>query len=274
MDYFDLPADLLPWQQTFIPAADRLLQLLTLDANCQLRLHRAHFSPQTLFLINQFNANSQLQQDLHQLWLRSLKNLIPQVIHRDEALAEALMMKQPVGAASACAGQRRDQYAGQLDAAACRRRWRMNALRWLLVPQAAGIAAARAPARQHGAGQLTVALHLLWCVAVAAAAGNAGVAARAAATSALLPHISPLRPRPLDIVRYALQSLWLLIMLPLDGSARERKRFNAFGSLFRWRQQHHRLRSCRRGWSTAACRSAANAGCSACHGACVGCCSS
>ncbi len=95
---FDLPADLLPWQQAFIPAADRLLQLLTLDANCQLRLHRAHFSPQTLFLINQFNANSQLQQDLHQLWLRSLKNLIPQVIHRDEALAEALMMKQPVGA--------------------------------------------------------------------------------------------------------------------------------------------------------------------------------
>ena len=93
----DLPADLLPWQRSFAMAADRLLQVLSLDANCQLRLHHPRFLPHTLFLINQFNANSQLQQDLHQLWLRTLKNLIPQVIHRDEALAEALMMKQPVG---------------------------------------------------------------------------------------------------------------------------------------------------------------------------------
>ena len=93
----DLPADLLPWQRSFAHAADRLLQVLSLDANCQLRLHHPRFLPHTLFLINQFNANSQLQQDLHQLWLRTLKNLIPQVIHRDEALAEALMMKQPVG---------------------------------------------------------------------------------------------------------------------------------------------------------------------------------
>ncbi|MGK3129466.1 cellulose biosynthesis protein BcsQ [Pantoea sp. C8B4] len=94
---FDLPADLLPWQRSFAIHADRLLQVLSLDANCQLRLHHPRFLPHTLFLINQFNANSQLQQDLHQLWLRTLKNLIPQVIHRDEALAEALMMKQPVG---------------------------------------------------------------------------------------------------------------------------------------------------------------------------------
>ncbi|MDF7629776.1 cellulose biosynthesis protein BcsQ [Erwiniaceae bacterium L1_55_4] len=93
----DLPADLLPWQRSFALHADRLLQVLSLDANCQLRLHHPRFLPHTLFLINQFNANSQLQQDLHQLWLRTLKNLIPQVIHRDEALAEALMMKQPVG---------------------------------------------------------------------------------------------------------------------------------------------------------------------------------
>lgn len=93
----DLPADLLPWQRSCALAADRLLQVLSLDANCQLRLHHPRFLPHTLFLINQFNANSQLQQDLHQLWLRTLKNLIPQVIHRDEALAEALMMKQPVG---------------------------------------------------------------------------------------------------------------------------------------------------------------------------------
>ena len=41
----------------------------------------------------------------------------------------------------------------------------MNALRWLLVPQASQALQQRAhQARQHGAGRLTVALHLLWCV--------------------------------------------------------------------------------------------------------------
>ncbi|MDE1188648.1 MAG: cellulose biosynthesis protein BcsQ [Pantoea sp.] len=93
----DIPADVSLWHLPFLHAADRLVQVLTPDANCQLRLHHPHFLPHTLFLINQFNANSRLQQDLHQLWISSLNNLIPQVIHRDEALAEALMMKQPVG---------------------------------------------------------------------------------------------------------------------------------------------------------------------------------
>lgn len=92
----DLPADASPWHLPFLRSADQVLQILTPDANCQLRLHHPRFLPHTLFLINQFNANSKLQQDLHQLWISSLRNLIPQVIHRDEALAEALMMKQPL----------------------------------------------------------------------------------------------------------------------------------------------------------------------------------
>ncbi|MFT4273366.1 MAG: cellulose biosynthesis protein BcsQ [Pantoea sp.] len=92
----DLPADVSPWHLPFLHSADQVLQILTPDANCQLRLHHPRFLPHTLFLINQFNANSKLQQDLHQLWISSLRNLIPQVIHRDEALAEALMMKQPL----------------------------------------------------------------------------------------------------------------------------------------------------------------------------------
>lgn len=116
----------------------------------------------------------------------------------------------------------------------------MNALRWLLVPQASQALQQRAHlARQHGAGRLTVALHLLWCVLAWSLLRLETPAWRRVLQQRqrYFPHISPLRPRPLDIVRYALQSLWLLIMLPLDGSARsERKRFNAFGSLFRWRQ--------------------------------------
>lgn len=54
----------------------------------------------------------------------------------------------------------------------------------------------------------------------------------------LYPHISPERPRPADALRYLLQSLWLLIFLPLDGTRwKESKRFNAFGPLPRWRRQ-------------------------------------
>lgn len=94
---FDLPADSLPWHEALYPRLDGVVRVLTPDANCHLRLCQQFFTPHTRFLINQFNANSRLQQDLHQLWVASLNNLIPLLIHRDEALAEALMMKQPVG---------------------------------------------------------------------------------------------------------------------------------------------------------------------------------
>lgn len=94
---FDLPAALQPWHELLLTQLDSLLCVLTPDANCHLRLQQQRFLPCTRFLINQFNANSRLQQDLHQLWIASLNNLVPLLIHRDEALAEALMMKQPVG---------------------------------------------------------------------------------------------------------------------------------------------------------------------------------
>ncbi|NEG68287.1 cellulose synthase operon protein YhjQ [Pantoea agglomerans] len=94
---FDLPADTLPWHETLYPTLDSLLCVTQPDANCHLRLSQRQFPARTRFIINQFNANSRLQQDLHQLWMASLNPLIPLLIHRDEALAEALMMKQPVG---------------------------------------------------------------------------------------------------------------------------------------------------------------------------------
>lgn len=93
----DVPCDYTPWQAAVLQQADCLLQVISPDVNCHLRLHQQRFAPGTLFLLNQFNANSKLQQDLHQLWLSGLKNLMPQMVHRDEALAEALMMKQPLG---------------------------------------------------------------------------------------------------------------------------------------------------------------------------------
>ncbi len=93
----DLPCEPAPWLSAIPAQSDRLLQILAPDANCHLRLRQQRFACNTLFLINQFNANSKVQQDLHQLWVSSLKNLLPLLVHRDEALAEALLMKQPLG---------------------------------------------------------------------------------------------------------------------------------------------------------------------------------
>jgi cellulose synthase operon protein YhjQ len=94
---FDVPAEA---DATFAPLlaqCDCQLRILTADANCHLRLHQSNFADNSRFLINHFNAGSLLQQDLHQLWIDSLRNLIPLILHRDEAMAEALLNKQAVG---------------------------------------------------------------------------------------------------------------------------------------------------------------------------------
>lgn len=69
----------------------------------------------------------------------------------------------------------------------------------------------------------------------------------------LYPQISPERPRPADILRYLVQSLWLILMLPREASRRtERQRLEA-SPMARWRKRFydglHRLpeRAKRRG---------------------------
>lgn len=91
----DVPAGETPWARAMVQLADRSVSVVVPDANCHIRLHQQRFPRDNLFLINQFSTNSHAQQDLHQLWLSSLKNLIPLHIHRDEAVAEALLRKQP-----------------------------------------------------------------------------------------------------------------------------------------------------------------------------------
>ena len=93
----DVPAGETPWTRTMLQHADRIITVVVPDANCHIRLHQQRFTPDNLFLLNQFSPVSQSQQDLHQLWLSSLQNLIPLHIHRDEAVAEALLSKQPFG---------------------------------------------------------------------------------------------------------------------------------------------------------------------------------
>ncbi|WNN44435.1 MULTISPECIES: cellulose biosynthesis protein BcsQ [Winslowiella] len=93
----DVPAQQNRWSRQILAHADRVISVITADANCHIHLHQRQPGSNTLFLINNFNANSQSQQDLQQLWLSTLDRLIPVVIHRDEAMAEALLVKQPTG---------------------------------------------------------------------------------------------------------------------------------------------------------------------------------
>lgn len=48
-------------------------------------------------LINDLRIGSQLQDDLYEVWLQSQRRLLPIVIHRDEAMAECMASKQPLG---------------------------------------------------------------------------------------------------------------------------------------------------------------------------------
>lgn len=86
-----------PWRA----AADAVFCVLTPDANSHIRLHQQSLRPGVHLLLNQFSADSRLQQDLQQYWRQHLGTLLPLSIHRDEAMAEALAVKQPVGEYSA-----------------------------------------------------------------------------------------------------------------------------------------------------------------------------
>ena len=82
--------------QQALQLADSVFVLLNPDANCR-TAPSADAAERLPFLVNHYSSASQLQQDLHQLWLQTLSGLLPVVIHRDEALAEALAVKQPLG---------------------------------------------------------------------------------------------------------------------------------------------------------------------------------
>lgn len=93
----DVPSGMHPLAQHFTSLADSVINVIVPDTNCHIRLHQQPL-PQGVFLLaNQLVATSQLQEDIYQLWLQSLPSLLPMVIHRDEAMAEASAVKQPLG---------------------------------------------------------------------------------------------------------------------------------------------------------------------------------
>lgn len=93
----DIPAGRERLIQQQLALADGVLMVLNPDANCHTRLYQQPMPTGCHFLINNYSSASQLQPDLHQLWIQTLGGLLPMVIHRDEALAEALAAKQPLG---------------------------------------------------------------------------------------------------------------------------------------------------------------------------------
>ncbi|WP_429168706.1 cellulose biosynthesis protein BcsQ [Aeromonas rivipollensis] len=87
----DLPLGSLP----AIPC--RLLTVVNADANCHVRLHRHVWAPGERLLVTQFTSRRALQQDLLDLWQAAGLPLLGLRLHRDEAMAEAMAAKQPVG---------------------------------------------------------------------------------------------------------------------------------------------------------------------------------
>ncbi len=77
--------------------ADSTVVLIHADTQSHLRLHQHALPENGRYLLNQFIPSSQLQQDILLLWQETLPALIPVTLHRDEAMAESLAAKQPVG---------------------------------------------------------------------------------------------------------------------------------------------------------------------------------
>lgn len=93
----DMPFSYPLLEQPILTVVDRHITVITPTMNDHIRLHQQALPNDSYLLINQFLTNSVLQQDLHLLWLQSLERLMPLIIHRDEAVPEALAVKKPIG---------------------------------------------------------------------------------------------------------------------------------------------------------------------------------
>ncbi|MGE9552942.1 UDP-forming cellulose synthase catalytic subunit [Erwinia amylovora] len=114
----------------------------------------------------------------------------------------------------------------------------MILLRWLLLPCAWQALNQRYQGyRQHGAPAITAVLQCFWMVLgwTLFRFETSAWQQLASQRRRLYPHISPERPRPADILRYAVQSLWLLIVVPFDVSAFSQRAQNL--TLKGWRQR-------------------------------------
>ncbi len=93
----DIPTGFSGFAMETLAAVDSRIVVATPDANCHARLHQQPLAQDAYLLVNGLRVTSHLQDDIYQLWLQSQRNLIPVILHSDEAMAEAMAAKQPVG---------------------------------------------------------------------------------------------------------------------------------------------------------------------------------
>lgn len=97
MDFAGSSHGVSPLTQQLVSLCDHTLAVVKADTNCHIRLHQQALPTGAHILINDLRIASQLQDDLYQVWLQSQRRLLPMVIHRDEAMAECMASKQPLG---------------------------------------------------------------------------------------------------------------------------------------------------------------------------------
>ena len=93
----DLPCEPAPFMLPVIEQCDLHFTVIHPDANAHIRLHQQRIPAQSRLLVNNLNTGSQLQEDIYQLWMKTQPRLLPLAVHRDEAMAECLAAKQPLG---------------------------------------------------------------------------------------------------------------------------------------------------------------------------------
>lgn len=94
---FDAPSDLSA--DHFEQLGERRVCIMEADIASAIQLERFRLVTGCGLLINRYDPASQLQRDLRLTWsYRHPEHLLPMVAHRDEAVAQALAFKLPVGA--------------------------------------------------------------------------------------------------------------------------------------------------------------------------------
>jgi cellulose synthase operon protein YhjQ len=93
----DIPAEDNLLTRQLLLSAEHILMIINPDANCHVRLHQQPLPGGTHLVVNNYVLTSSLQHDIYQLWSQTLAGLVPVMIHHDEAVAESLAAKQPVG---------------------------------------------------------------------------------------------------------------------------------------------------------------------------------
>lgn len=93
----DLPHGVAPWMQPLVETCQHMLTIVNPDANAHIRLHQQVLPKHGHILINDLRVGSHIQDDIYRVWLQTQPRMLPMVIHRDEAMAECLAAKQPLG---------------------------------------------------------------------------------------------------------------------------------------------------------------------------------